>query len=486
MRGDCVVVYSADTCLASRISSVLAQETDSLVVVDTAAGLTGVLESRSVSVAVFALSGHGDSGADVDKGEFARLIDFMGQLRRRQKFGQVLLVAPGKLSLDQSCEAVLAGVTGIVKSSDTDFGRRLHSQFEAAVRYFAEKTARQRRIEEVRGLDCPGLVGVSEALHKVVQQSRRAAAVSDAPVIIYGESGTGKQRIAELIHSWDDKRCEHAFISVNCAAITGSLAESELFGHKKGAFTGATESREGYFRAADGGTILLDEVSELDIALQPKILRLLQEGLVMPVGSDREHRVDVRVIGATNRDLSEMVNSGTFRLDLFQRLNVISLTVPALRQRVEDIPLLFEAFVKKYAHYSRAEITGVDPSVYEIIGRMLGAGNVRELENIVRQVLVFKEMGGRIEIADLPQEMLEAQVRKRVTGNGHADRVKISDEMIEALIGGRKRLAEALDECERVVLARLMKRGLNQTALANRLGVTRRTLYSKLQKYDLR
>ena len=157
-----------------------------------------------------------------------------------------------------------------------------------------------------------------------------------------------------------------------------------------------------------------------------------------------------------------------------------------MRQRVEDIPLLFEAFVKKYAHYSRAEITGVDPSVYEIIGRMLGAGNVRELENIVRQVLVFKEMGGRIEIADLPQEMLEAQVRKRVTGNGHADRVKISDEMIEALIGGRKRLAEALDECERVVLARLMKRGLNQTALANRLGVTRRTLYSKLQKYDLR
>ena len=317
MRGDCVVVYSADTCLASRISSVLAQETDSLVVVDTAAGLTGVLESRSVSVAVFALSGHGDSGADVNKGEFARLIDFMGQLRRRQKFGQVLLVAPGKLSLDQSCEAVLAGVTGIVKSSDTDFGRRLHSQFEAAVRYFAEKTARQRRIEEVRGLDCPGLVGVSEALHKVVQQSRRAAAVSDAPVIIYGESGTGKQRIAELIHSWDGKRCDHAFISVNCAAITGSLAESELFGHKKGAFTGATESREGYFRAADGGTILLDEVSELDIALQPKILRLLQEGLVMPVGSDREHRVDVRVIGATNRDLSEMVNSGTFRLDLF-------------------------------------------------------------------------------------------------------------------------------------------------------------------------
>ena len=206
----------------------------------------------------------------------------------------------------------------------------------------------------------------------------------------------------------------------------------------------------------------------------------------MPVGSDREYRVDVRVMGATNRNLSKMVDLGTFRLDLFQRLNVISLTVPALRQRLEDVPLLFEAFIKKYAHYSRAEITGVDPSVYEIIGRMLGAGNVRELENIVRQVLVFKEISGRIEIADLPQEMLEAQVRKRVTSNGHGERVKISDEMIEALIGGRKRLAEALDECERVVLARLMKRGLNQTALANRLGVTRRTLNSKLQKYDLR
>ena len=207
----------------------------------------------------------------------------------------------------------------------------------------------------------------------------------------------------------------------------------------------------------------------------------------MPVGSDIEHRVDVRVIGATNRDLYEMVRNGAFRLDLFQRLNVISLTVPALRQRLEDIPLLFEAFIKKYAHYSRSEITGVDPSVYEIIGRMLGAGNVRELENIVRQVLVFKECGGRIEIADLPEAMLEAQVRKRVGGNwGHGDRVTISDEMIEALLDGRKRLVEALDECERVVLARLMKRGLNQTALANRLGVTRRTLYSKLQKYDLR
>ena len=347
------------------------------------------------------------------------------------------------------------------------------------MRYHSELKYRQAGQSEHPGREF-GLIGTSQTLRTAIQQARQAARVSDAPVIITGESGTGKQLIAEMIHRLDNKRSQRPFVSVNCAAITGTLAESALFGHVKGAFTGATDDRPGYFRAAQGGTIMLDEIGELSGELQPKALRLLQEGLVMPVGSDREYEVDVRVIGATNRDLAQMVEQGQFRLDLFQRLNVIHLSLPSLRQRSEDIPLLFESFLEKYAHYYPGRIEQVDAGVYEVLARSVGQGNIRELENIVRQVLVFKEGGSRIGMADLPRTVIEGSLASEMPTVG-----RLPDEAAEQVWAGRKDLCQAVDEYERLILQRLISRGASRSDIAQRLGVTRRTLYNKLQKHGL-
>ncbi|HPY78479.1 MAG TPA: sigma-54 factor interaction domain-containing protein, partial [Anaerohalosphaeraceae bacterium] len=210
---------------------------------------------------------------------------------------------------------ITSGIAAILDYTHNDFPRRIVEQIQAAYHHYQELQLQQYGIGRYPDYEPYGLVGRSQSLHKVLYQARRAASVSDAPVLIIGESGTGKQRIAEFIHQMDVKRNKKPFVSVNCAAITGSLAESELFGHKKGAFTGATEDRLGYFRAANGGSILLDEISELPLPLQPKILRVLQEGLVLPVGCDKESLLDVRVMAATNRDLDKMVCNNAFRLD---------------------------------------------------------------------------------------------------------------------------------------------------------------------------
>lgn len=453
------------------ICNVLTQLGQKAAVADGLDELSRLLDQQSFALVVLALS---------DTGDLQGVTDFIRLLRTEQPFAQSILVVPAPLTLTQSCQVVVAGVCSIVNGAAENYLETLAAKASEALNYAFEQYGRHKQVEE-KDLTEQGLVGQSTALAHVVSQARRAAAVSDAPVIIFGESGTGKQRFAEAIHHWDRKRGSKPFISVNCAAISGSLAESELFGHCKGAFTGATESRPGYFRSADGGTILLDEVSELDLPLQPKILRVLQEGLVLPVGSDREYRIDVRIIAASNRDLQSMVEQGKFRLDLFQRLNVIQLDVPSLRQRSGDIPLLFDFFLKKYAHYSSVRIDGVEPAVYELLGRTIGSGNVRELENIVRQILVFKEQSGPIEISDLPPAIIQSQLQAGAEGSA----IEISDQFIESLFEGRKHLNDVLDHCEKVVLERLVARGLNRTTLAERLGVTRRTLYNKLEKYNI-
>ena len=442
--------------------------------------LETILTQRSVSLLIMEISAN--ASQIHPEQEFDRILEFMPKLKRRHPYCQVILITSAKLSLKQSCKAVIEGVTACVDRRQQDFRENLREHLLAAHDYFNELISRRRVHELSQRFDKNSLVGSSDALADVVKLARRAARVSDAPVVIYGESGTGKQRLAEIIHELDEKRSAHEFVCVNCAAITGSLAESELFGHKKGAFTGATEDRKGYFLTADRGTILLDEISELSLALQPKILRVLQEGLVLSVGSDKECRVDVRVIAATNRDLKKMVNAGNFRLDLYQRLNVIQLKVPSLSQRKEDIPALFKSFLKKYAHYSHCHINSVDPQVYDVLAYSVGTGNIRELENIVRQILVFKERGRRIEITDLPNEIIQ----KGVLHDSFQVKVDVPVQTVEALARGKKKLMDAVDEYEKIMLTRLINRGISQTLLAGRLGITRRTLYNKLQKYDLR
>lgn len=444
--------------------------------------LNGLLDEESVCLSVFALSGEGRRCIRSSSEEFNKFIQFLPCLRRRHPFCQIILVSSHNLSVRHSCEAIIHGVTAIVDPHQGNFSDDLRGHLHEAYHNFKELKDREAEHKLLPRFVQNSLVGQSRVLIEVVRLAQRAAKISDAPVIIHGESGTGKQRLAEIVHELDEKRGSRPFICVNCAAITGTLAESELFGHKKGAFTGATEDRLGYFRAADGGTILLDEIGELNLALQPKILRVAQEGLILPVGSDREHHVDVRLIAATHRNLRKMIMDGKFRLDLYQRLNVIQLNVPSLRERTEDIPALFESFLDKYAHYSHCQIESVDPKIYKILAWAVGTGNVRELENIVRQILIFKEKGRRIEITDLPRDI----IHKKMQEAAGAAVVNIPEEVIDAVAYGPKKLADVVDEYEKYMLSRLIDRGVTQTTLADSLGITRRTLYNKLQKYDLR
>ncbi|MCK5272480.1 MAG: sigma 54-interacting transcriptional regulator [Sedimentisphaerales bacterium] len=444
--------------------------------------LNGLLDEESVCLSVFALSGEGRRCIRSSSEEFNKFIQFLPCLRRRHPFCQIILVSSHNLSVRHSCEAIIHGVTAIVDPHQGNFSDDLRGHLHEAYHNFKELKNREAEHKLLPRFVQNSLVGQSRVLIEVVRLAQRAAKISDAPVIIHGESGTGKQRLAEIVHELDEKRGSRPFICVNCAAITGTLAESELFGHKKGAFTGATEDRLGYFRAADGGTILLDEIGELNLALQPKILRVAQEGLILPVGSDREHHVDVRLIAATHRNLRKMIMDGKFRLDLYQRLNVIQLNVPSLRERTEDIPALFESFLDKYAHYSHCQIESVDPKIYKILAWAVGTGNVRELENIVRQILIFKEKGRRIEITDLPRDI----IHKKMQEAAGAAVVNIPEEVIDAVAYGPKKLADVVDEYEKYMLSRLIDRGVTQTTLADSLGITRRTLYNKLQKYDLR
>jgi transcriptional regulator with GAF, ATPase, and Fis domain len=258
----------------------------------------------------------------------------------------------------------------------------------------AEPSRRQEAA--VRPRDFHGIAGRSPALLAVLRDVRLVA-VTDTTVLVTGESGTGKELIARAIHE-SSGRWERAMVKVNCAAMPASLMESELFGHERGAFTGATARREGRFALADGGTIFLDEIGELPLELQAKLLRVLQEGEFEPVGSSRTRKVDVRVIAATNRDLEEEVRAGRFREDLYYRLNVFPVRVPALRERLDDIPLLVEAFLQRLAKRLGRSF---DPPCGESL-RCLRAhgwpGNVRELQNVVERAAI-SAVGSRLEFA---------------------------------------------------------------------------------------
>jgi two-component system response regulator PilR (NtrC family) len=236
-------------------------------------------------------------------------------------------------------------------------------------------------------------------MHAVLQCAYKAAQVSDTTVLLLGETGTGKQILARAIHALDQKRRQHAFVTVHCSTILESLAESELFGHRKGSFSGADAPRGGLFQAADRGTIFLDDINDLPLRLQPKLLDALQRGIIRPLGSDRETSVDVRVIAAANRPLEPMVAAGTFRADLFHRLNVIQLRLPPLRERGEDVPALVLEFARRHANLHHG-VTSLDPDLLQHLQGCTFDGNVRELENVVQRMLFNKADGHSFSRAD--------------------------------------------------------------------------------------
>jgi two-component system response regulator PilR (NtrC family) len=415
-------------------------------------------------------------------------LEHVRYLRHASPSSQIVALVAPTVDLATCCQAVSLGVAGFVESGPEIPKDQLLARIRQAVQRYDLALREGREVHTRQIFDQTGFAGQSRVMADLLLRARKAACVSDAPVLICGESGTGKQLVAEAIHRLDPKRSSRPFQSVNCAAISGTLAESALFGHRRGAFTGATEERAGHFRAADGGTVLLDEIGDLPMELQPKLLRVLQAGRVLPLGSDSEVNVDVRVIAASNRSLEKLVQEGRFRLDLYQRINVIRLDLPALRHRPEDIPPLFRFFINKYASYYPRPIRSIDPRVFEVIARELGDGNVRELENLARHVLAFKSCGDEIDLNDLPPAMLKlADQRRRADAvEGEALSPALSEIALKILERGPIPLGTMLDECERLILERVLGeyRGSN-TKLARLLGITRRTFYNKLRKYNL-
>ncbi len=301
-----------------------------------------------------------------------------------------------------------------------------------------------------------GIIGESEAIRKVFSAIDKAASTL-ATVLITGESGTGKELVARGIH-YSSSRTSDPFVPVNCGSIPESLLESELFGHVKGAFTGATESRAGFFQTADEGTIFLDEISETSLSMQVKLLRVLEHKEIHMVGSSRLQKVDVRILATTNKDLPSLVKKGVFREDLFYRLNVITIHIPPLRERRDDILLITRHFVSKFANELGKPTPRVSDNALQVLKNYDWPGNVRELENVIQRLIIMTDEGNIIEIPDLPSLMRFSALR----GTGF-DRT----------------LAEVEAE---YILNVLTSVDGNKTRAAKILGIDRKTLREKLGK----
>lgn len=312
--------------------------------------------------------------------------------------------------------------------------------------------------------DRQNLIGQSKEMAKLLETVAQVAP-TEATVLIAGESGTGKEMIANAIH-YNSLRKSAPFIKINCAALTETLLESELFGHEKGSFTGAERRREGKFVQAHGGSLFLDEVSEMSKAMQVKLLRVLQEREVTRVGGSELIKVDVRVIAASNKDLKEEIQKGNFREDLFYRLNVVSLNVPPLRQRKEDIPILAQHFLKHFSERNNKNIQGYTPRAMQKIMAYGWPGNIRELMNAAERAVVL----ARTDLLDAEEIALIMEDNASCVGAVEADQPpkNLSLEDVE-----KKSILDALITC-----------GGNKSEAARRLGITRKTLRAKLQKYQ--
>jgi transcriptional regulator with GAF, ATPase, and Fis domain len=394
-------------------------------------------------------------------------------------------------SVKLKCLSLLAGATQLLDSGGANFDGQLKGALTHILSAEAKKQDEAQQIKSV--MSDMGLVGNSMAMMHVFRSIIRFSTLSDLPVLISGETGTGKEGLARALHRLDPKRSGGPFVAVNCGAIAASLAESEFFGHRRGAFTGADRDRKGLIRSAEGGVLFLDEIGELDAALQAKLLRVLQESRVLGVGEDRDIKVDVRVIAATNRDLDQMGQQSRFRADLFHRLNVLSIKVPPLRERLDDLAPLTEHFLEKYRSLccGRRPHTGGD--FLDALRQVSLPGNVRQLENIIRQALVRRRTEAPLGLYDLPVEVWQqlsqgsdaAQAPQHESGGpGELDAQAIANYVCILLDANGWNLSRSLAHCEREAVEAAMQRAHgNQSESARLLGITPRSVYNKMRKY---
>jgi two-component system response regulator AtoC len=374
-----------------------------------------------------------------------------------------IAIMTGHGSIESAVDAMKLGAYDYIeKPFRVEKMRLLLHRMAEKVRLVTENEFLRERVNTEDNLD--GIVGASANIQDVLRMISRLKDTR-TPVLVAGESGTGKELVARAIH-FRGAMAQTPFVAVDCGSLVPTLMESELFGYEKGAFTGAMKSKAGLFQAANGGTIFLDEIGELPLEMQAKLLRVLQEREVRPVGSNSAINVDVRVIAATNRDLEAAYRAGTFRKDLYFRLNVVTVHLPSLRERRSDIPMLVHHFLNHYAPGSNLQVT---PAAMKSLLQYEWPGNVRELENCVARAIT---LGDRqvIDVADLPP----------------AIRTESSDSTPHSSLDNNSLSTTALAEMERMTILKVFEQANGDKALAGRmLGISRATLYRKLKRYNI-
>jgi len=440
-----ILVIDDETGHADVVAEALRQTGADTLAVYNARNAIELLESRFFDVVVTDLNLNDDK---------INGIDILKAAKRHDPYSQVILIT-AYATIDTCKEAIRAGAFDyLVKPIDID---HLRAMAEKAMKKLSVVSAAAL---DKNGFNFEGVIGKSPAMQSVFAVLRRVAP-TNITVLIEGESGTGKELLAQAIHN-NSLRRKNAFKPLNCAGLTESLLESELFGHAKGAFTGATEARKGLFEVADKGTLFLDEIGDMPLAMQAKLLRVLEDGIVVPVGSNKSTVVDVRVISATNHDLTKLVEENKFRQDLYFRIKGVSVTVPPLRSRPEDIPELADFFLSQSAlELGRGKKT-ISEKALDILKNYSWPGNIRQLRNYIRTMVVMSD-SVTLDVADIPPEIY--QVRQ---------------------LSGQVKGGVSLNDLERqAIIDTLAKVQNNREKAAKLLGIGERTLYRKIKEYNI-
>jgi two-component system response regulator HydG len=390
-------------------------------------------------------------------------LEILARSRRELPDAEVVILT-GHGSIKTAVTAMQAGAaTYLTKPLDINELRAVVDKASQSHRLARSNLDLQRQLNEKFGFE--GVIGNSKAMHAVITKMRQLAPTS-ASALILGESGTGKELVAKALHI-NSPRKNKPFVALNCAALSENILESELFGHIRGAFTGAERERKGWFEHANGGTLFLDEVGDIPLPTQVKLLRVLESGEIVRVGSNEPLKVNVRLISATNRDLADAIASNSFRHDLYHRLKVVTIKLPALRERKEDIPLLVDHFLKTFSTSHEKAIRGYTPTVRRVLTNFPWPGNVRELRNVIESMVVV-DTDGMLDVEDLPDEMAGSIS-------------PLADDIArDGLIG------KSMLDIERHFIAETLRAsGGNREEAAKTLGIGERTLYRKIKEFNL-
>jgi DNA-binding NtrC family response regulator len=399
-------------------------------------------------------------------------LEVLGKLKEAGVLSEIIIIT-GYSTVDTAVRAMKLGAADYVSKPFTpeELTKAVVKVLERSS-LMRENAALRRELDERRGFE--GIVGESRAMEKVFSLIKRVAP-SDGTVLITGESGTGKEMVARVIHRLSPRK-DHLFLACDCTALAPTLLESELFGHVKGSFSGAIATKLGLFEAADKGSLFLDEVANITLETQGKLLRVLESRQVKRVGDTSERQVDIRLIAATNKDLGEMVRDETFRKDLFYRLNVVPITVPPLRERQGDIPFLAMTFLEQYRKRSPVAIQGFAPEAMRLLERYAWPGNVRELKNIVERLAILCDVE-RIDIQHLPPE---------VRGISGPVSVQLPESWAEFRELKRQVREGAVDDLERRFLMQALARtGGNVSKASEAVGMQRTNFHALMRKHGL-